>query len=62
MGFFSIDAADFEWIDGKEDNSTDLFERALHSNAVKNGNVIDMKMYALIKKQHNLAFFKKGKK
>ena len=24
MGFFSIDAADFEWIDGKEDNSTDL--------------------------------------
>ena len=26
------------------------FEEILHSNAVKNGNILDMKMYALIKK------------
>lgn len=31
MGFFSIDATDFEWIDEKKDNSTDL---CLHGHAI----------------------------
>ena len=31
MGLFSIDATDFEWIDGSKDNSEDL---CLHGHAI----------------------------